>query len=314
MTGLFLGVLAAYLVHAIALHRASGPETEADAETHLHRGMPAPLMPFALFLAVHALESARLSAWLHSPAVLASAGALLMLVMLNQLRRKHLELHGGGAAFRIFYVAGGALQTVLLVLAGYYAWEEGILGRGLFHPQWVILGLAGGHLIFGISLLFSHRSLESLRDIGVYIADPRPVSAYAARSPRQVFACIDVSLIEELVYRVAAQGLLLAWTGNAWAAILVTAVVFSVVHRHFFYNHVVDSAEFLAFSILLGALYHLTGSLTLVVLVHAVRNLEIVYFDQSKDPADGAGSAEPAPRAAIGARWRAPVYSPMHGK
>jgi membrane protease YdiL (CAAX protease family) len=276
---LYLGILGTYMAHAMVMHRKTGPETAE--ETQLHRGMPAPLMPLFLFLACQALATPALEKWLLSPAVLACGGALLLAMILNQLRRKHRAETGDSAAARIFYVSGGLLQTVLLVMACYYAFRNGVLGRGLFEPQWVILGLAAGHLIFGVSLLFSHRSLDSVGEIVKYIADPRPLWAYAMRSPRQLFACLDVSFIEELVYRVTAQALLISLVGNAPVAILVTAVVFSVVHRHFFYNHIVDSIEFLAFSILLGALYYWTGSLMLVVLVHTVRNVEIVYFDQA---------------------------------
>jgi membrane protease YdiL (CAAX protease family) len=98
-----------------------------------------------------------------------------------------------------------------------------------------------------------------------------------------------VSLIEELIYRVAAQGVLLAMTGSPWIAIGVTALLFSMVHRHFFYNHVVDSLEFLAFSLLLGVLYHVTGSFMLVVMIHMVRNIEIVYFDHATRPDTASG-------------------------
>jgi len=47
---------------------------------------------------------------------------------------------------------------------------------------------------------------------------------------------------------------------------------------------VVDSVELLAFSLLLGFLYHATGSFMLVVMIHTVRNIEIVYFDHATRP------------------------------
>ena len=40
-----------------------------------------------------------------------------------------------------------------------------------------------------------------------------------------------------------------------------------------------QSAEFVGFAVLLGALYYLTQSLSLVVVVHTLRNLEIVYLE-----------------------------------
>lgn len=282
MNGVFLGVLGVYLVHAVAMHRHDGPET--TEETQLHRGMPAPLMPITLFFVCQGLGTPRVAAWLTSPGLLACAGLVLLLMILNQLRRKRVEASEAGRVSQVFYVLGGALQSALLVMACYIAFQEGVLGRGLFDPKWVILGLVTGHLIFGVSLGFSHRSFDSVGDIVAYVADLRPVGRFVAGSPRQVFACIDVSLIEELVYRVAAQSVLLVVTGSPAVAIGVTAVLFSMVHRHFFYNHIVDSIEFLAFSLVLGALYYWTGSLMLAVLIHTVRNIEIVFFDHAGNP------------------------------
>lgn len=278
MNLVFVSLLAAYVVHSVAMHRQTGPEAPAE-ETQIHRGMPAPLMPITLFFAWQAFSTPAIMGLLAMPLVWAIGGALLLFILLGQLKKKPEE--GGGPAARCFYISGGLLQTVLLCLALYIAFLDGVLGRSLFDPKWVILGLVAGHVIFGISLIFSHRSLDTLGDIAAYAVDPRPLGRFLGQSPRQLFACLDVSLIEELIYRVAAQGALMVLTGNPPVAIAVTALVFSMVHRHFFYNHVVDSLEFLAFSLLLGILYHVTGSFMLVVMIHTVRNFEIVYFDHA---------------------------------
>lgn len=281
MNLVFVLLLAAYLVHSVALHRQEGPET-AEQDTQIHRGMPAPLMPLALFFVWQALSTPTVRGFLEMPALWIVAGTLVLFALLRQLKKKRDEI--GGLLARGFYLSGGVLQTALLALACYIAYEDGVIGRSLFDPKWVILGLVAGHAIFGISLIFSHRSFETLWDIAAYVVDPRPLGRFVGRSPRQLFACLDVSLIEELIYRVAAQGVLLAMTGSPWIAIGVTALLFSMVHRHFFYNHVVDSVEFLAFSLLLGALYHATGSFMLVVMIHTMRNIEIVYFDHATRP------------------------------
>lgn len=277
----FALLLAAYVLHAVALHRQEGPE-DAGQDTQIHRGMPAPLMPLTLFFAWQAFSTSQVMAVLASPTVWAVTGVVLLIILLRQMKKKGIE--EGGMLSRFFYISGGLLQTGLLCLATYIGYLDGVLGRSLFDPGWVILGLIAGHLIFGVSLIFSHRSLDTLRDIGAYVVDPRAVARFVGSSPRQLFACLDVSLIEELIYRVAAQRALLALTGSVEVSIGVTAIVFSVVHRHFFYNHVVDSLEFLAFSLLLGVVYHVTGSFMLVVMIHTVRNIEIVYFDHATRP------------------------------
>jgi len=277
----FVSLLAAYLVHSVALHRQEGPALP-EQDTQIHRGMPAPLMPLALFFLWQALSTPAFVSLMKMPALWAAAGGLLLVGLLRQLQTKRDQ--AGGFAARCFYISGGILQTGLLALACYIAFFDGVLGRSLFDPQWVILGLVAGHAIFGISLIFSHRSLDTLRDIAAYLADLRPLGRFVGQSPHQLFACLDVSLIEELIYRVAAQSVLLEMTGNPWIAVGVTALVFSMVHRHFFYNHVVDSLEFFAFSLLLGALYYATGSFMLVVMIHMIRNIEIVYFDHATRP------------------------------
>ncbi len=278
----FALLLAVYVLHSIAMHRQEGPETEPQ-DTQIHRGLPAPLMPLALFFAWQAFSTPGAMALLTMPVVWALGGALLLFALMGQLKKKKVDAEDGLVA-RCFYISGGLLQTGLLGLALYLGFLDGVLSRSLFDPQWVILGLVAGHLIFGVSLIFSHRSLDTLRDIAGYVMDPRPLGRFLGQSPRQLFACLDVSLIEELIYRVAAQSVLIAMTGSPWIAIGVTALVFSVVHRHFFYNHVVDSVEFLAFSLLLGILYQATGSFMLVVMIHTVRNIEIVYFDHATRP------------------------------
>lgn len=291
MNSLFLGLLVAYVVHAVAMHRTEGPAME-EGDTHIHRGMPAPLMPITLFAAWQAFSTPWVMAVLRSPAAWLLAGAMLLALLLGQLRKRDRAGQAGGPLARLFYLSGGLLQTALLALACLIGYNEGVIGRSLFDPKWVILGIVAGHAVFAVSLVFSHRSLDTLRDIFQYATDPRPLGRFLGQSPRQLFACLDVSLIEEMIYRVAAQGVLLALTGEPWVAIGVTAIVFSVVHRHFFYNHVVDSLEFLAFSILLGVLYHVTGSFMLVVMIHTMRNIEIVYFDHAAAPTQNGPEAD----------------------
>jgi membrane protease YdiL (CAAX protease family) len=282
----FVLLLAVYVMHSLAMHRQEGPET-APQDTQIHRGMSAPLMPITLFLACQIFSTPFIMSLLQRPAVWVVFGALILFALFSQLKKN--TAGGAGRLEAYYYISGGLLQTGLLGLGCYIGFVDGVLGRSLFDPEWVILGLVAGHIVFGISLIFSHRSLDTLGDIAAYALDPRPFGRFVGHSPHQVFACLDVSLIEELIYRVAAQGVLLAMTGSPWIAIGVTALLFSMVNRHFFYNHVVDSLEFLAFSLLLGVLYHVTGSFMLVVMIHMVRNIEIVYFDHATRPDTASG-------------------------
>ncbi len=283
MNLLILATLAAYMVHALFIHWRQGPEEEGE-DTHLHRGMPFPVMPVMLFLFCQVMGTPAITERLFRLESLVIGGGLFLLLLFRQLRRKSDAEGAMSLSARTSYLVGGLLQTALLGVACYMAYQEDALGRSLFSPGWVILGAIVGHGVFGVSLCFSHRSLDSLMGIVRYVIGVRPLFRFVAKAPQQLFACIDVSLMEEIIYRVAVQGALIALLGSPAAAIIVAALVFSIVHRHFFYNHVVDSIEFLAFSLLLGAVYYVTDSLVLVVMIHTVRNFEIVYFDHAERP------------------------------
>ena len=90
---------------------------------------------------------------------------------------------------------------------------------------------------------------------------------------------MGVAFSEELIWRGIAQPLVHYRLGSAVGAILVVSVFFALVHRHFFKNDFIVSAEFLLFSVILGVLYYTTASLVLVITIHAVRDIEIVYHE-----------------------------------
>ncbi len=284
MNIVLLATLVAYAIHAVWVHSLQGPEAD-ETDTHLHRGMPFPIMPLGLFLLCQALGSPGIAAFIKSPGTLIFGSAFFLWMLYRQVKKNRTEADGGGdIRSQCSYALGGVLQSGLLVVSCYLAYEAGAIGRSLFSPGWGILGVVAGHFIFGVSLCFSHRSLDSLKNIGRYVLGVRSVARFAFEAPRQVFACLDVSLMEEIIYRVAAQSVLVVLVGNPTIAIVLVAIIFSIVHRHFFYNPIVDSIEFLAFSLLLGGLYYWSESLILVVMIHTIRNFEIVYFDHAEGP------------------------------
>lgn len=172
---------------------------------------------------------------------------------------------------------GVLLHAPLFAAACYLGAKNGVFSRQLVSPPYIAAGLIAGHLIFGVSLLATH---QSWRDAVAQFVDLHPLWEFIADNPNVLMRFVGVSLGEELIYRVAAQPLAIACTGSRVAGILAVAALFSVVHRHFLRNPMGQSAEFVAFAILLGVLYHLTGSLILVIVVHAVRNIEIAYLEQ----------------------------------
>lgn len=167
-------------------------------------------------------------------------------------------------------------QSPLFLLACVYALMLGAFSRQLVSPVYIGLGLVAGHLIFGLSLFATHRSLSDAFEL---FLDFRSIWAYSVDYPIVLTRFISVAVGEEIIWRAAAQTELLQRFGSPMAAIFVVALLFSVVHKHFFRNTLGVSIEFLAFAVALGALYYWTQSLILVIVIHAVRDIEIAYLE-----------------------------------
>lgn len=176
-------------------------------------------------------------------------------------------------------VLSATSQSVLFLVACYLGFQYGVLSRELVSPVGIGLGLVAGHAIFGLSLLATH---QSVKDVGEHLLDVRGVWAFVVENPQVLLQFVSVSIGEEMIYRVAGQPLAIAALGgNAVVGIVVVALAFSFVHEHFFRNEFSQSAEFLVFSLTLGILYYVTGSLILVIVIHAVRNIEIAMLEHA---------------------------------
>ena len=169
-----------------------------------------------------------------------------------------------------------ASQLPLFAVACYIGFQEGVFSRQLVSPVYIAGGLVLGHLIFAASLFATHRAW---RDVWAHLFDFGGLWRFSVDNPIVLYRFISVAVAEELIWRVAAQTIVISWTGSAVAGIALIAVAFSVVHKHFFQNSVGVSLEFLGFSLAVGALYYWTGSLILVIVIHAVRDIEIAYLE-----------------------------------
>ncbi len=173
-------------------------------------------------------------------------------------------------------ILGAYLQVAVFALACYFGHRQGVFSRQLVSPVHIGLGLLAGHLIFGASLLVTQ---QSLRTAAGHFIDFRALWNFMIESPAVLLQFVSVSIAEEMIYRVSLQPLLTAWTGSAILSIALVSVVFSCVHEHFFRNEFAQSSEFMGFALLLGVLYYWTGSLILVIVIHAVRNIEIAFLE-----------------------------------
>lgn len=168
------------------------------------------------------------------------------------------------------------LQTPLFLVACYLAWARGAFSRDLVSPVSIGAGIVLGHVVFAFSVLATHKVW---RDALTHFADVKMMGWFLKESPDLLLRFFGVALTEEIIYRAAAQPVLTSMVSSVPLAVVLTAFVFSVVHKHFFRNSFSLSLEFLVFAVLLGALYYWTNSLILVVMVHAVRNLESIYLE-----------------------------------
>lgn len=180
---------------------------------------------------------------------------------------------------------GIVIHAPLFALACYVASGHDVFSRQLVSPPYIAAGFLAGHLIFGISLLATYRSLSAT---GAQLIDLGALWTFAVENPNVLVRFCGVSFGEEVIYRAAAQPLAISYTGSAVAGILSIAAIFSIVHHHFLRNPMDQSGEFAAFAILLGVLYYLSGSLIFVIVVHVVRNIEIVFLEElmKQSPAD----------------------------
>jgi membrane protease YdiL (CAAX protease family) len=183
-----------------------------------------------------------------------------------------------------------ALQLPLFYIGCWFAYHAGLFTRDLVSPVHIALGLAAGHLIFGLSLLITHRCLSSTWE---YFIDLGALWNYVIENPLILGRFIIVGFCEEIIWRAAFQPmavtLIAGWAAAAagpqaapwgvFAALMLVAVMFAVSHKHFFENSFIVSLEFLGFAVLLSVLYHLTGSLILVIVIHALRDIEITYLE-----------------------------------
>jgi len=178
-----------------------------------------------------------------------------------------------------------ASQFALFVLAIVFAYRSDAFSRDLFSPVAIGVGLLAGHLIFGFSLLVIYRSIE---DAFSYFFDFGAIWDFVIEHPYVLSRFILVGVSEEIVWRAAGQPIVVdfalgaSFLNEGQAGVLgvcIIAVAFAVVHDHFFRNSLIVSLEFLGFALVLGVLYYFTGSLILVIIVHAMRDIEICYLE-----------------------------------
>ena len=173
-------------------------------------------------------------------------------------------------------------QSLIFLAAIYLAHDAGLINRALWAPWAIALGVVLGHAIFSLSVVVTHWSFaapkSALSDGWELLCDVPGLFRFLKEHPYVLSKYFYVALSEELIWRGVAQPMAIETLGWAIGIVLI-ALAFSVVHDHFLRNSTGVSLEFLAFSIAVGGLYYATGSLTIVILVHMLRDVEIAYLE-----------------------------------
>lgn len=146
---------------------------------------------------------------------------------------------------------------------------------------WPLLGL---YSVLGVTLGYGLYALSSLvtqvtpKEIVAYFKDAGGFFRFYRQKPGLLLQYLFMAFFEEVIWRKLIQGELSLMFGSLPLGVGVTAAFFTLMHFRYFTELPIRWAEFFAFSLILGTLYALSGSLFLVTLVHFLRNLHVTYF------------------------------------
>ena len=172
----------------------------------------------------------------------------------------------GSKLSRVNLVLGNALVVAGLVLN----WRA-FQGTPPFRPLLIPVALICGQLLYMVAVFATKLSIKEALSAVIPSAD---IATTCRRRPLLLAQYCFMVTYEEFLWRATAQRLLEDMLANAAGAILITACLFTLLHLKMF-DHNVEKIEFLVFSVVLGLIYYFTASLLFVVLVHAVRDVNV---------------------------------------
>lgn len=167
-------------------------------------------------------------------------------------------------------------QSLLLIFAVVYLVSLQILPRNLFFvPNW-IAGLLLGHILYTIGFLITIGFNPIVKNQFLSFGK---ILHFSFLSPVLLGRTFTVALTEEIIYRATIQPILIGIIGNAFIAILIVSITFTLVHEHIFRNQLRQNIEFLIFSVIISILYLITNDLGFVTILHFIRNMESNYLE-----------------------------------
>lgn len=140
-----------------------------------------------------------------------------------------------------------------------------------YNPLWLISGLLTGHLLFFVSLIINRLSLKEALKFSLPF---KSIYRYYLSHKLIVRKYFFVSLYEEFLWRGTIQYLL----GSSYLAVTITAFLFTITHVRQRGNNVFEILDLLLFAFLLGLLFFCYQNILFVIILHAIRNINISYY------------------------------------
>lgn len=176
----------------------------------------------------------------------------------------------GGAAVLVLLVVWPVIIPLLTTMQekALIADVRDMLGSGL----WVGIAVL---VIFGIATVVGLRSVRRdggvvmVGDIGPMLPRNRPELGLGAA------LSLNAGIVEEALFRVAMPALLVIVTGEPISAFVLSSVIFGGLHA---YQGVVGMLTTFAVGLLLSAVYILSGSVVLIMVIHALFDLRTLVL------------------------------------
>lgn len=175
---------------------------------------------------------------------------------------------------------GFIMHAPLLIIAIVYGVQHDLWTRDLVSPAHWMVGFIAGHLLFALAVLITH---ASTRDAWETLKDVRDFCSFVLNAPSVISRYVTIAFGEEVIWRMGGQSIFIALMApylgqNAvYAGIGLVALLFTLAHEKVIKRGWLVAIEFLLFSVIIGAVYHFTGSIALCMAIHFIRDLEIVY-------------------------------------
>lgn len=178
-------------------------------------------------------------------------------------------LFGGLALLTL--LASGAFAAPLLADVQAWPWVSWLLGLLAARPSLtagVLVGLAIG--VIAVTVI----AIISVRNEGDEVVSLGDVQAILPRNRQELvlggLLSINAGIVEELLFRLALPALLFATTGNVIVAVVLSLLLFGLMHS---YQGLTGIIVTTVLGAVFMAIYVLTGSILITIIAHALLDL-----------------------------------------